>query len=250
MPRGIKPKLNICHIYPDLLNLYGDRGNVMAFSKRCLWRDILVDVHRVNIGEKVNLAEMDFMFLGGGSDREQGLMAADLNKRSAELAESIEDGLVLLAICGGYQLLGKYYKTLSGEVIPGLGILDFYTEGGQKRLIGNVALEVGLGGVSRKITGFENHSGRTYLGKLEPFGHTLAGYGNNGQDHTEGATYKNVLCSYLHGPLLPKNPFISDYLISRALQRRYGRDIPLDQLDNSLEESANRVMLERLNVRD
>lgn len=245
MPRGIKPKLNICHMYPDLLNLYGDRGNVMAFRMRCLWRDIDVDIYQVNIGEKVNFSQMDFIFLGGGSDREQNLMTADLIERSGYLEEAIEGGVSVLAICGGYQLLGKYYKTQTGEVIPGLGILDHYTEGGEKRLIGNVSVEIDLGGVTNRITGFENHSGRTYLGKLEPLGKVLSGHGNNGLDGMEGARYKKLICSYLHGPLLPKNPFITDYLIASALNRKFG-DIPLKSLDDSIENSANRVMLNRL----
>lgn len=245
MPGGFRPKLNICHMYPDLLNLYGDRGNIMAFSRRCLWRGIQVEVHPVSIGDKVDFSHMDFVFLGGGSDREQNLMAADLMERTGDLREAIEDGLVVLAICGGYQLLGKYYRTIAGEVIPGLGILDLYTEGGQKRLIGNVAVEVELGGSRQKITGFENHSGRTYLGNLEPLGCVLAGHGNNGEDGKEGARYKNVICSYLHGPILPKNPLITDHLISRALERRY-REAFLEPLDDSLEEAANRVMLKRL----
>lgn len=245
MPREFKPKLKICHMYPDLLNLYGDRGNIMAFSRRCLWRGIEVEVHPVSIGDEVSFSHMDFVFLGGGSDREQNLMAVDLMERTGDLREAIEDGLVVLAICGGYQLLGKYYRTLTGDVIPGLDILDLYTEGGQKRLIGNVALEVDLAGARRKITGFENHSGRTYLGNLEPLGNVLAGHGNNGQDGGEGARYKNVICSYLHGPLLPKNPFITDCLISRALERKYGEAF-LEPLDDSLENAANQVMLTRL----
>lgn len=245
MPKGIKPKLNICHMYPDLLNLYGDRGNVIAFHRRCLWRGIKAEIHPANIGEKIDFSRMDFVFFGGGSDREQNLMAADLMEKSGDIKEAIEDGLVVLAICGGYQLLGKYYQTLTGEIIPGLDILDLYTEGGKDRLIGNVALEVELGGVSRKVTGFENHSGRTYLGKLDPFGRVLAGHGNNGQDVTEGVIYKNVICSYLHGPLLPKNPFITDYLISMALKRRFGDGL-LESLDDSLEESASKIILDHL----
>ncbi len=245
MPREIEAGLNVCHMYPDLLNLYGDRGNIMAFRRRCQWRGIRVEVHPVSIGEKVDFSQMDFVFLGGGSDREQNLMAADLMERTGDLREAIEDGLVVLAICGGYQLLGKYYRTLTGEVIPGLGILDLYTEGGRNRLIGNVAVEVELGGARRRITGFENHSGRTYLGNLEPLGNVLAGHGNNGEDGREGARYKNVLCSYLHGPLLPKNPFITDYLILRALQRKH-RDAFLKPLDDCLENAANEVMLKRL----
>ena len=245
MPRGILPKLNICHMYPDLLNLYGDRGNIIAFSRRCRWRDVRVEIHQVNTGERVDFKQMDFVFLGGGSDREQNLMSADLTRRSGYLSEAIEDGLVVLAICGGYQLLGKYYKTLAGDVIPGLGILDFYTEGGQERLIGNVAVEIELGGVRERITGFENHSGRTLLGGIEPLGRVLAGHGNNGQDRWEGARYKNVICSYLHGPLLPKNPIITDYLISCALRRRY-REMPLAPLDDRLEKEANQAMLKHL----
>ncbi|MFZ5650815.1 MAG: type 1 glutamine amidotransferase [Bacillota bacterium] len=247
MLKGISPRLNVCHMYPDLLNLYGDRGNIIAFSRRCQWRDIQVELFQVNIGDKVNISQMDFVFLGGGSDREQNLMAADLMERSGQLQEAIESGLVVLAICGGYQLLGKYYKTLEGEVIPGLGILDLYTEGGQTRLIGNVALEVELGGVKKRITGFENHSGRTRLGNLEPMGRVLTGHGNNGEDKMEGARYKNVICTYLHGPFLPKNPFITDYLISGALKRKYGV-AGLEPLDDSIENSANQVMLDRLKV--
>lgn len=245
MPRGIRPRLKVCHMYPDLLNLYGDRGNIIAFSRRCQWRDIQVDLFQVNIGGKVDFSQMDFIFLGGGSDREQNLMAEDLMVRSGQLQEAIEAGLVVLAICGGYQLLGRYYKTLTGEVIPGLGILDLYTEGGQTRLIGNVALEVELGGVKKRVAGFENHSGRTRLGNLEPLGRVLAGNGNNGEDKMEGARYKNVICTYLHGPFLPKNPFITDFLISTALRRKYG-DVPLEPLDDRIENSANQVMLDRL----
>ncbi len=245
MPKEFKPKLNICHMYPDLLNLYGDRGNVMAFARRCQWRDIQIEIHRISVGDEVDFSRMDFVFLGGGSDREQNLMAADLAERTGNLSDAIEDGLVVLAICGGYQLMGKYYRTLTGEIIPGLGILDLHTDGGRKRLIGNIAVEVRLGGAVRMVTGFENHSGRTYLGRLEPLGRVLAGYGNNGEDGMEGACYKNVLCSYLHGPLLPKNPFITDHLISLALRRRC-RDIPLKPLDDTLEEAANEVMIKRL----
>lgn len=245
MQKGIRPKLNVCHMYPDLLNLYGDRGNIIAFSRRCQWREIELELFQVNIGDKVDFNKMDFVFLGGGSDREQNLMAADLMERSGNLQEAIEAGVVVLAICGGYQLLGKYYKTLTGEVIPGLGILDLFTEGGNTRLIGNVAMEVQLGGVTKRVTGFENHSGRTRLGNLEPLGRVLFGHGNNGEDKMEGARHKNVICTYMHGPFLPKNHFITDYLISCAIKRKYN-DFILEPLDDSLEESANNVMLGRL----
>lgn len=239
--------LNICHLYPDLLNLYGDRGNVLAFVARCRWRDLPVTIHRIRLGEQVNFKEMDFLFLGGGSDREQSLMVEDLKQKAGALKEAIEDGLVVLAICGGYQLLGHYYRTGDGRVIPGLGLLDFYTEAGLRRLIGNVAVEVKLEESSFKITGFENHSGQTYLKGASPLGHVLAGYGNNGQDGSEGAHYKNVFCSYLHGPLLPKNPTLTDYLLRAALKRR---KLPADLsfIDDSLEMAASRTMLQRLRV--
>lgn len=239
--------INICHLYPDLLNLYGDRGNVLAFAARCRWRGLPCKIHNIQLGENIDFKEMDFLFLGGGSDREQNLMAADLKGKTGDLKDAIEEGLVVLAICGGYQLLGHYYRTGDGRVIPGLGILDFYTEAGENRLIGNVAIEVKLGRQSFKITGFENHAGRTYLKKITPLGRVLAGYGNNGKDGNEGANYKNVFCSYLHGPLLPKNPAMTDYLIRAALKRRHLPDI-LGTIDDTLETAANRAMLRRLHL--
>ncbi|WP_041283159.1 type 1 glutamine amidotransferase [Desulfofundulus kuznetsovii] len=237
--------LKVCHLYPDLLNLYGDRGNVMAYVRRCQWRGMEVEVYRINLGDPVDFQEMDFLFLGGGSDREQNLMAGDLEKRRELLQAAVEDGLVVLAICGGYQLLGRYYRTLEGQVIPGLGLLDFYTEAGRKRMIGNVAVELEIEGEPVRVTGFENHAGRTFLGQISPLGRVLVGYGNNGEDGTEGARYKNVFCSYLHGPLLPKNPRLVDYLISLALKRR-GLPAELAPLDDRLERAAAEIMLKRL----
>ncbi|AEG14314.1 CobB/CobQ domain protein glutamine amidotransferase [Desulfofundulus kuznetsovii DSM 6115] len=237
--------MKVCHLYPDLLNLYGDRGNVMAYVRRCQWRGMEVEVYRINLGDPVDFQEMDFLFLGGGSDREQNLMAGDLEKRRELLQAAVEDGLVVLAICGGYQLLGRYYRTLEGQVIPGLGLLDFYTEAGRKRMIGNVAVELEIEGEPVRVTGFENHAGRTFLGQISPLGRVLVGYGNNGEDGTEGARYKNVFCSYLHGPLLPKNPRLVDYLISLALKRR-GLPAELAPLDDRLERAAAEIMLKRL----
>lgn len=239
--------IRVCHLYPDLLNLYGDRGNIIAFRQRCVWRGLPVEVREVSLGEAVEFTEYDFVFLGGGSDREQNLIAADLMKRRDQFAEAIEEGLVVLAICGGYQLLGRYYLTAGGENIPGLDILDFYTRAGDRRLVGNVAVLADLGGVPVKVVGFENHSGQTYLGNLPPLGKVLAGCGNNGRDGLEGARYKNVFCSYLHGPLLPKNAGLTDYLISLALQRR-GLEERLSPLDDGFEDRACRVMLKRLGL--
>lgn len=245
MPTEKKPVLNICHLYPDLLNLYGDRGNVFAFMRRCQWRGIEIRLHSISLTQDIDFKAMDFLFLGGGSDREQNLMARDLEARTQGLARAVEDGLVVLAICGGYQLMGKYYLTLEGDKIPGLGILELYTKAGTKRLIGNVAVEVSLGGKSHRLVGFENHSGRTYLEGTAPLGRVLSGHGNNGEDRLEGANHKNVFCSYLHGPLLPKNPFLTDHLISLALARR-GWQGGLAALDDSLEQHAAGVMLGRI----
>lgn len=239
--------LRVCHLYPDLLNLYGDRGNIIAFVQRCRWRNIPVSVKTVNLGEPVSFKDFDFVFLGGGSDRVQNIVASDLLKRRDELASAIEDGLVVLAICGGYQLLGKYYQSLEHETIPGLDILDFYTCAGDKRMVGNIAVEVSLSGKKFIVTGFENHSGQTYLGDIQPFGRVLAGHGNNGSDKFEGACYKNVFCSYLHGPLLPKNAGLTDHLITLALAR-HGMEMELTPLDDRFENSASQVVLSKLKV--
>lgn len=237
--------VKIYHLYPDLLDLYGDRGNVMALVKRCEWRNIPVGVKEIKIGDRIDFSEADIIFIGGGSDREQNLLAEDLGQRLESLRQAIDDGLVILAICGGYQLLGSYYLATDGTKVPGLGLLDFYTEAGNDRLIGNVGVEVDLGGEKSLCTGFENHSGRTFLGNVQPLGRTLAGHGNNGVDGLEGARYRNVFCSYLHGPLLPKNPALADYLLTLALGRRKGWG-GLSSLDDSLENAANGAMLKRI----
>ncbi|HOV78622.1 MAG TPA: glutamine amidotransferase [Bacillota bacterium] len=239
--------IKVCHLYPDLLNLYGDRGNITAFLMRCRWRGVPVTVRDVSLGSTVDFHEYDFVFLGGGSDREQNLIAADMARHRDELKEAVENGLVVLAICGGYQLLGKYYLSRDGKIIPGLGILDLHTRAGDRRLLGNAAFEMDIGGKNVKILGFENHSGHTFLGEVKPLGRVLCGNGNNGRDGTEGARYKNVFCSYLHGPLLPKNPELADLLIALSLKRR-GMDVRLKPLDDGFEELARGVMLKRLGI--
>lgn len=240
-------KVNICHLYPDLMNLYGDRGNVIALYRRCLWHGLEARVHPVTTGEVVDFTGYDLIFIGGGQDREQRLICRDLQKvKGSSLAEAVEAGVTLLSICGGYQLLGEYYRTASGEVLPGLSILDARTEAGRRRMIGNVVVESDLlPGRKRTIVGFENHSGRTYLGpRVRPLGRVLSGFGNNGQDGLEGAVYRNVIGTYLHGSLLPKNPWLTDYLLERALERRYG-PVTLAPLDDSIEERAHRAALKR-----
>ncbi|MCO5388384.1 glutamine amidotransferase [Desulfosporosinus sp.] len=245
-------KLAICHLYPDLLDLYGDRGNILTLAARCRWRGIEPVIQKASLGEDLDFMGMDILFIGGGSDREQGLLVQDLMRRENELRKAIENGLVVLSICGGYQMLGNYYQMTSGERIDGLGILDVWTIAGAKRLIGNVVVELdekkssGNSNKFRTMVGFENHSGKTYLGEgISPLGKVLFGHGNNGEDSGEGVRYLNVFGTYLHGPLLPKNPHLADLLLELAIQRR-GVDTRLMELDDCLEDLAHKAMVKRL----
>lgn len=239
-------KLNIIHLYPDLLNLYGDRGNIECMRKRLLWRGIEADVMSCTAGDdNASLKDADIVFLGGGSDREQEIVCSRLVKRKAELSEYAESGGGIVAVCGGYQLLGKYYKTADKE-IEGVGILDIYTDSipGAPRLIGNVVLKSDV--TEREIVGFENHGGRTHIGKHTPLGKVIRGYGNDGESGYEGVIYKNVIGTYLHGPILPKNPQLCDRILLKALQRKYSNFEGLAPLDDSLENSANEYMVKRI----
>jgi lipid II isoglutaminyl synthase (glutamine-hydrolysing) len=243
-------KIQLCHLYPDLLDLYGDRGNIMALSARSRWRGIEMEVQKISLDEPLDFQSLDILFIGGGSDREQNILVQDLMKREDELKAAIEDGLVVLTICGGYQLLGQYYQTVDGTRIPGLGILDLWTVAGPKRLIGNVVVDcVGMEFPANKLStlvGFENHSGKTFLGSgLKPLGNVRYGNGNNGEDGREGVRYKNVFGTYLHGPLLPKNPHFTDLLLELALKRR-GNTESLAPLDDQLEELAHQTVVERI----
>lgn len=235
--------LNLGHMYPDLLNLYGDRGNIMAIMKRCMWRGIDIKLHEFGIKETVDFEQMDICFIGGGSDKEQIIVGKTLLSYKEQMRNFIESDGVVVAICGGYQLLGEYYQSQLGQV-DGLDILKIRTEKGSKRLIGNVAIDSPFG----KVVGFENHGGYTYIDGYEPFGKVLAGYGNNDQDKAEGILYKNVIGTYLHGPLLPKNPHITDQIILKALKRKYGDDVQLEVLDDEVELRAQHSMLKRLGV--
>lgn len=230
-------KLTVAHVYPDLLNLYGDSGNVLCIKKRCEWRGIECDVRNFEAGSQFDFGSCDIVFIGGGQDREQQLVLRSLGVKNAErLADAVENKTVL-AICGGYQLLGKYYETSSGTRLEFTGILDFYTVGRQNRFIGNYEFKTSE---KLRIIGFENHSGRTYLGNgVEPLGRIIKGFGNNGRDKTEGVRYKNTFCTYSHGPLLPKNPDFADMLITSALQRKHG-EISLTPLDCKTEILARR----------
>ena len=234
-------ELRLLALYPDQMNIYADRGNIIFLRRRCEWRGIDFAYTGAGDGEAIDPGAHDLIYMGGGQDRDQRIVAADLveTKRDA-LASAVDEGAVVLAVCGGYQLLGHSYQ-LGEERIPGLGLADLETvrEPGP-RLIGNVAIEVDLGTGQRVVAGFENHGGRTYLGDgAEPLGKVIRGYGNNGRDGLEGVRRKNLIGTYLHGPLLPKNAWLADRLIQLALARREGSEPELEPLDDDLEAAAH-----------
>lgn len=235
--------LRIAHLYPELLNLYGDSGNILVLRKRLEWRGITPDVYEVHMGDTPSFAGVDIVFIGGGSDREQKIVCDSLLRQKTELKAFVEDGGVLGAVCGGYQLLGESYL-MGDERVPGLELVDLYTDRGTPRIIGNIAIESSVS--PQPIVGYENHGGRTHLGAgVTPLGKVLYGKGNDGSTGFEGCLYKNVLGTYIHGPLLPKNPGVADWLLSRALERKYG-DGTLEPLDDTEELAANKVMYDRL----
>jgi CobQ-like glutamine amidotransferase family enzyme len=236
-------RLVVGWLYPDLMNIYGDRGNIVVLASRARWRGIEVEVRQIGIGPVGGLDEVDLLFFGGGQDREQELVFQDLvDHKAAQLEAAVERGAVVLAVCGGFQLLGHHYMTAGGRKLPGLGLLDLHTEAGSTRCIGDVVLETdpSLGLTPSTLVGFENHSGRTFLGRrARPLGRVLSGHGNNDQDGQEGAICGSALGTYLHGSLLPKNPHLADLLIERALGRE------LAPLDDELELAAHRRVAER-----
>lgn len=242
MKREEKRALTIGHLYPDLLNLYGDRGNIACLMKRCLWRGIEAKTVEFESEDSVDFSRLDIVLLGGGSDREQMLVCEKLKRIRENFQKYVESGGVVLAVCGGYQLLGKYYNTREG-VIEGLNLVDLYTEQGEGRLIDNIVLQSPL--CKMPVVGFENHGGRTHIQGNKPFGKVLYGSGNDGKSGYEGVIYKNVIGTYLHGPLLPKNPQVCDYLLKKALERKYG-DGTLAPLDDKQEREANAYMVKRL----
>jgi CobQ-like glutamine amidotransferase family enzyme len=239
------PVVRVCYLYPRLLSVAGDRGNLFALAQRCAWRGIEYTVTEADVGDVPDFARTDIVLLHGGQDREMTAAARDLAAKAGPLREAIEADAVVLAVCAGYQLLSHYYAPVSGPPIQGLGVLDAVTEGGQRRFIGHVAVECSLSaGRASQLVGFENHSGRTWLGEnASPLGHVLAGAGNNGQDGTEGARYREVYATYLHGPVLPKNPWLADHLLSRALARRYPDFGPLAPLRDNTEAKAQAAAL-------
>jgi len=244
-------KLTIQHLYADMMNLYGDRGNVISIQKRCEWRGIPVEVVDVGLGERVKPTGCDIFLFGGGQDREQALLADDLSgSKGADLRAIVEDGGVVLGVCGGYQLMGNSYETPEGALLPGVGIFDLHTEPrkpDEERLIGNVMVRIRAPetGEVREVDGFENHGGRTRLGDTEPFGEVVVGHGNNGEDGTEGARRLNAYGTYLHGSLLPKNPWLTDQLILNSM-RRVDDGFELEPLDDAAERSAFEAVAGRI----
>ena len=223
------PRLRIAHLYAEEMNIYGDRGNILTLSKRAEWRGIPVEVRAIGRGPAPDLSEIDLVFWGGGQDRDQELVFRDAAAHKVgAIRRAIEEGAVVLAVCGGYQLLGEYYVTADGTRLPGLGLVDLHTVPGRRRNIGNILIESSeLGLEPPTLIGFENHSGKTYLGPgLRPLGRVLRGAGNNGEDGVEGVVDGNVFGTYLHGSLLPKNPHFADLLIGRALRRQGVAELP------------------------
>ncbi|MBS4804079.1 MAG: type 1 glutamine amidotransferase [Clostridium sp.] len=237
-------ELNICHLYPDLLNVYGDVGNILILKHRAEARGIKVNVINTSLNDEFDVENTDILFFGGGQDYEQSIVSDDLktNKKD-KLKEYVESNKVVIAICGGYQLLGNYYMAPNGERIEGLGILDIYTDGGETRFIGNTVIHNEE--FNETYVGFENHSGRTYINGLKPLGKCITGFGNNGEDGYEGCIYKNTYCSYFHGSLLSKNPELADRFLSIALNNKY-ENITLEPLDDTLELKAKNYMIKRL----
>lgn len=248
-------KITIGYLYPDLMNIYGDTGNIICLKKRAQWRGIEVTIKNISVGNRIPTRQtgtpIDLYFFGGGQDQQQETVAKDLtNVGKGEIIKSeIERGVPLLSVCGGYQLLGQFYKPHNKPKLIGAGIFPAYTNGSFDRMIGNIVIESQFG----KLAGFENHSGKTYLKKglpagrqgALPFGMVIKGFGNNGEDKTEGCIYKNAIGCYMHGPLLPKNPKLTDWLIKKALEVKYQKEIELKPLDDTFELQAHNTAVRK-----
>lgn len=240
------PTITLRHLYPDLMNIYGDQGNIIALVARAKWRGYDVKVTRHAVGDRLTANQTDIYFMGGGQDRSQLLVAEDLQAHADTIRGDIENGVCALLICGGYQLFGQSYVDTDDNILPGIGIFDVVTRAGKRRMIGNILIET-VGVIPEQpLIGFENHGGRTALGpKAQPFGRVIEGHGNNGDDNTEGIVYKNAIGTYMHGSLLPKNPILTDHILQSAFRRKYP-DLTLQPLDNTIETAAFDEARERL----
>jgi CobQ-like glutamine amidotransferase family enzyme len=236
-------KILVGHLYPDYLNIYADRGNIAVLARRAAWRGHELEVHTVSVGDPVEPGAHDLLYVGGGQDREQALVAEDLVAKSDGVRAAVDGGAALLAVCGGYQLMGRSYRDFHGGDLPGIGLFPLETVAGETRMIGDVLLECELEpGVVRTLAGFENHAGRTRLDAgAEALGRVVAGFGNDGDSGFEGCRVGRAVGTYLHGPLLPRNPWFADWVLAQALAHRLGEAPVLDPLGDELEQQAHAV---------
>ena len=244
-------EIRVGHLYPEYLNIYADRGNIAVFANRAAWRGIELVVEPVSVGEQLRPGAHDLLYVGGGQDREQALIAPDLAAKGAAIRAAVEDGAAVLAVCGGYQLLGRSYRDRGGAELPGAGLFPLHTIAGERRLIGDCLLECELEpGEKRTLAGFENHAGLTRLDAgAEPLGRVVAGFGNDGASGFEGCRVGTAIGTYLHGPLLPRNPWLADWLLARALAHRLGEAPELAVLPDGLEREAHLVSAARARSR-
>jgi CobQ-like glutamine amidotransferase family enzyme len=235
--------VRLCHLYPAEMNIYADRGNIAVLRRRLEWRGMTLEVSEAGVGDRVVPGAHDLYYLGGGQDRDQAVVAQDMRETKADgLRAAVADGAAALCVCGGFQLAGHGYTGTDGSRMPGIGILDLDTVAGPTRLIGDLLIEAELDGERRRVVGFENHAGRTRLGPgSRPLGRVIHGHGNNGEDGGEGGVTGRAIGTYLHGPLLPKNPWLADRVLAWALAHRYGQEPELAPLDDALEAEAHRV---------
>jgi CobQ-like glutamine amidotransferase family enzyme len=239
------------HLYPDYLNIYADRGNIAVLARRAAWRGHELDVREVSVGDRLEPGEHDLLYVGGGQDREQALVAEDLVAKADAVRAAVDGGTAVLAVCGGYQLLGRSYRDFHGEDLPGIGVFPLDTIAGDTRMIGDVLLECELQpGAVRTLAGFENHAGRTKLDAgAEPLGRVVAGFGNDGESGYEGCRVGRAVGTYLHGPLLPRNPWFADWVLSQALAHKLGEPPAFEPLPDELEHEAHAVSAARARSR-
>ena len=242
-------KIRVGHLYPDYLNIYADRGNMAVLARRASWRGHEVEVEAISIGDVLRPGTHDLLYVGGGQDREQALVAVDLASRAEAVRESTAGGAAVLAVCGGYQLLGRSYRERDGAELPGIGLFPLHTVAGDRRMIGDVLLDCDWAG--RTLAGFENHAGRTRLDEgAVPLGRVVHGFGNDGESGFEGCRAGRAVGTYLHGPLLPRNPWLADWLLAQALAHATGGEPPeLEPLADELETEAHQVAAARARAR-
>jgi CobQ-like glutamine amidotransferase family enzyme len=245
-------RIRLGHLYPDYLNIYADRGNIAVLAQRAAWRGHTLEVVGLSVGDRIDPRAHDLLYVGGGQDREQALVARELAGKRDQVLEAAAAGAALLAVCGGYQLLGRFYRFGNGEELPGVGLFPLHTIAGERRMIGDILLDCELELARRQtLAGFENHAGRTYLDEgAEPLGRVVSGFGNDGTSGYEGCRVGRAIGTYLHGPLLPRNPWLADWLLAQAIAHQSGGEAPeLEELADELEREAHGVAANRARER-